>query len=57
VLVPTGDVNALIDAIEPLLRDPGTAAAMGARARASVVKNFSLDAEAKAIAEVYRAVL
>ncbi len=57
VLVPTGDAAALADAIEPLMRDPDAAAAMGARARASVVKNFSLEAEAKAIAEVYRTAL
>ena len=39
---------------EPLMRDPSAAAAMGVRARARVMERFSLDAEAKAIAEVYR---
>jgi mannosyltransferase len=54
VLVPPGDVEALVDALEPLLRDPAAAAAMGTRARARVVEKFSLDAEANAIAAVYR---
>jgi mannosyltransferase len=54
VLTPPGDVNALVAALEPLLRDPGSATAMGARARARVLEKFSLDAEANAIAGVYR---
>jgi mannosyltransferase len=54
VLTPPGDVDALVAALEPLLRDPASAAAMGARARARVVEKFSLDAEANRIAEVYR---
>src|SRR6202008_2370645 len=45
-LVPPGDVDALVVALEPFLRDPESAAAMGARARARVVEKFSLDAEA-----------
>ncbi|TMJ56166.1 MAG: glycosyltransferase family 4 protein [Alphaproteobacteria bacterium] len=54
VLTPPGDVDALVAAIEPLLRDPASAAAMGERARARVLAKFSLDAEASAIAQVYR---
>jgi mannosyltransferase len=54
VLTPTGGVDALVAALEPLLRDPASAAAMGARARARVLEQFSLDAEANRIAEVYR---
>jgi mannosyltransferase len=57
VLTPPGDVEALVAALEPLMRDPASCAAMGARARAQVVTNFSLDAEANRIAEVYRAVV
>jgi mannosyltransferase len=57
VLTPTGDVDALVAALEPLLRDPNSAAAMGERARARVLEQFSLDAEANRIAEVYRGVL
>ena len=36
------------------MRDPATADAMGRQARARVEQTFSLDAEASAIAEVYR---
>ncbi len=54
VLIPAGDVDALVAALEPLMQDPAVAAAMGARARARVLGKFSLDVEAKAIAEVYR---
>jgi mannosyltransferase len=55
VLVPPGDVDALAAALAPLMRDRALAAAMGERARASVVEKFSLDAEAAGIAAVYRA--
>ena len=54
VLTPPGDVEALVAALEPLMRDPASSAAMGERARARVVDKFSLDAEANAIAAVYR---
>jgi mannosyltransferase len=54
VLVPPGDVDALVGAIEPLMRDPQRAAEMGARARTRVVAAFSLDNEAERIAAVYR---
>jgi mannosyltransferase len=53
-LVPPGDVDALVAALEPLLRDPERAAAMGRRARARVVSDFSIDAEAGKIVKVYR---
>jgi mannosyltransferase len=54
ILTPPGDVDALVAALEPLMRDPSAASAMGARARARVVDKFSLDAEAAGIAAVYR---
>jgi mannosyltransferase len=54
VLTPPGDVDALVAALEPLMRDPASAAAMGERARARVLAKFSLDAEANGIAEIYR---
>jgi mannosyltransferase len=54
VLTPSGDVDALVAALEPLMRDPAAAEAMGTRARARVVEKFSLGAEANAIAAVYR---
>jgi mannosyltransferase len=54
VLTPPGDVDALVEALDPLMRDPAFAAAMGERGRARVLEKFSLDAEAAGIAEVYR---
>jgi mannosyltransferase len=54
VLTPPGDVDALVAALEPLLRDPALAAAMGERGRARVLEKFSLDAETAGIAGVYR---
>ena len=54
VLVAAGDADALAAALEPLMRDIAAARAMGARARQRVLEKFSLDAEARAIAEVYR---
>jgi mannosyltransferase len=56
VLVPTGDVDALVAALEPLMRDPERVAAMGRRARAHVVENFSSESEADRIVAVYRQV-
>jgi mannosyltransferase len=57
VLTPPGDVEALVGALEPLMRDPALATAMGERARARVLEKFSLEAEADGIANVYRRVL
>ncbi len=57
LLTPPGNVDALVAALEPLLRDPVAAAAMAERARKRVVEKFSLDAEADRIAEVYRALV
>ena len=54
VLVPAGDADALAAALEPLMRDTAAATAMGVRARQRVLERFSLDAEAAAIAGVYR---
>jgi mannosyltransferase len=57
VLIPTGDADALAAALEPLMRDPDAALAMGARGRARVLAKFSLDAEAARIGDVYRPLL
>ncbi|KAB2875086.1 MAG: glycosyltransferase family 4 protein [Pseudorhodoplanes sp.] len=57
VLVPPGDVDALERALEPLMRVPERAAAMGERGRERVVTEFSADAEADLIVGVYRDVL
>src|SRR3954462_6747997 len=54
VLIPPGDADALVAALEPLMRDPAAAAKMGTRGRARVLAKFSLDAEADRIADVYR---
>ena len=54
VLTPPGDADALVAALEPLMRDPASAVAMGQRARARVLEKFSIEAEARGIAEVYR---
>jgi mannosyltransferase len=57
VLVPTGDAAALAAALEPLMRDPERARQMGEKARARVMAEFSIEAEAERIATVYRSVL
>jgi mannosyltransferase len=57
VLTPPGDADALVAALEPLMRDVAIATAMGLRGRERVLKKFSLDAEAAAIADVYRPLL
>jgi len=57
VLTPPGDTDALIAALEPLMRDVAAASAMGARGRARVLAQFSLDAEVGRIAEVYRTLI
>jgi mannosyltransferase len=54
VLTPPGDVDALVMALEPLMRDPAAAIAMGERGRSRALAKFSLDAEANGIADVYR---
>jgi mannosyltransferase len=57
LLVPPGDAAALATALESLMRDPARAAAMGARARDRAISEFSVDAEARRIADVYREIL
>jgi mannosyltransferase len=54
LLVPPGDVDALCAALEPLMRDPARADAMGMRARERVLSAFSIEAEADEIVSVYR---
>ena len=56
VLVPPGDVDALVAALEPFMRDPECAAEMGRRAREQVLARFSIDVEVAKIVEVYRRV-
>jgi mannosyltransferase len=56
ILVPPGDVAAFTEAIEPLMRDPVAAAAMGQRARDRAVDDFGIASEARAIAGFYQKV-
>jgi len=56
VLAPIDDVDALVAALEPLMREPERIEAMGERARARVVDAFSRDREADEISAVYRQV-
>jgi mannosyltransferase len=55
LLVPPGDVDALVAALEPLMRDPPHAAALGMRARERALSAFSIEVEADRIVAVYRA--
>jgi mannosyltransferase len=54
VLVPPGDVDALVAALDALMQDPARAAEMGRRGRARALAEFSLDAEAERIVAFYR---
>jgi mannosyltransferase len=56
VLVPPGDVDALVAALEPLMQDPRRAIAMGQRARERTIARFSIDVEVQRIVDVYRQV-
>jgi len=53
-LVPVGDVDALTQALHPLMADPLRTQAMGCRARERAVAQFSIEREAEGIAAVYR---
>ena len=57
VLIPPADIDALVAALEPLMREPKVAADMGARGRARVLEKFSIDVEANSIAQIYRALV
>jgi len=54
--VPPGDADALVAALEPLMRDPPRALEMGRLARAQAIARFSIDVEAARIADVYRSI-
>ena len=56
VLAAIDDVDALVAALEPLMREPERIEAMGERARARVISAFSRDREADEISDVYRQV-
>ena len=56
VLAPIGDVEALVGALEPLMREPERIEAIGRSARARVLSRFSRDMEADNISAVYQKV-
>lgn len=57
ILVPPGDVDALVHALEPILQAPEQIARFGQRAREKVLSDFNIEGEAQAIVSVYRGVL
>jgi mannosyltransferase len=54
VLAPIDDVDGLVAAIEPLMRDPERIAPMGSRARLRIEQRFSRDREVEEIVCLYR---
>jgi glycosyltransferase involved in cell wall biosynthesis len=54
LLVPTGDLSALCDAIGTLLADPQLRQAMGTRARAKFASSFSSSAVLPKLGRIYR---
>ncbi|HYF83729.1 MAG TPA: glycosyltransferase [Clostridia bacterium] len=56
-LVPAGDSIMLADAILKLVRDPELRKAMGEKGRELVAQNFTADAMARGIEELYEAVI
>lgn len=56
VLVPAGDVDGLVAALEPLMREPERVASMGHQARLRIVKDFNRKREVEEIVAVYRQV-
>ena len=55
-LVPCGDANALVAALEPLLADPDRLARMGKRGCEIVRQHFSAECEARQIMDVYQSI-
>jgi mannosyltransferase len=53
-LAPIDDLEALVAAIEPLMREPERIAEMGKRARARIAESFSCDREVDNIIALYR---
>ena len=56
-LVPVGDVAALREALEPLLREPERADRVGRNAAEEARARFGVEHEARALSELYRALL
>lgn len=55
--VPMGDADALADAIERLLRDPGLRATLGRQAREFALREFRPETHAEKVVALYREVL
>lgn len=53
LLIPPGDVDALVDALETLRRDPDLRARLGAEARRRALTQFELTTSANATMQVY----
>ncbi len=56
-LIPPGDLDGLVRAMEPLLADPEKARAMGRKGREKAVADHDITGEAARIVEVYERVL
>jgi glycosyltransferase involved in cell wall biosynthesis len=56
-LFDVDDESGMADAIRRLLADPRAAASVGAKARDTIVQNYSLDATAQRYAELYKTLL
>ena len=52
-LVPAGDVDALVESVEPLLADPPRAAMLGEAARAAATRTFSYEEAGRRLASVW----
>ncbi|MEM9165719.1 MAG: glycosyltransferase family 4 protein [Planctomycetota bacterium] len=52
-LVPPGDAQALAEVLESLLRDPASRSDLGARSRAWIEQEFSLDTNAQRLADAF----
>ena len=56
-LVPPDDAAALTDALATWVDDPARLAAAGLAARAHILANHQIEAEARALVEIYRDML
>lgn len=57
VVIPAGDLAAMIEASEPYLADPALSASQGEKARLHVETHFRLDGEARHLVEIYHELL
>jgi len=57
ILVPMGDVQAMVEAIRRVLADPPLAEDMGARGRERVRDHFTIERKARKVEAVYQSML